>query len=505
MPTASSKRVLAPSLVSLGVLAACGGSSDLRGDENRAQSGVPYESRPASPDLAKPAPAPAPLLDAGAAPFDAAGGDADPLPTSGWLRTWGDWSSDEVDDVVASGNGVVVAGSGRANEAIGPIVHYVARFDGLGALAWAQPLPGGGYSFRHPHVTAAPDGSVVATGLFSGTNVDFDPGPPVDLFSADRPTSFVTKFDAAGHYLWTHVFDTLPSSGDDDPRATVLADGSIIVAGNYERPIDVEPPPSYSGRSDAFAAKLTAAGQPAWVRTWGANREDWVSGVVARPGGGVIVCGGYVEYADYAYQGDLPVGRGSSDGFVLALDKKGRRDWSRVWGGSYDDFIAGCAVSEDGTIAVTGWIASSGTFHLADGTTTNLPPAGRQPFLYVFASTGEPRAFRTWGGGGDDRARVVTAMAGGDFLVAGAFDIGGLTGAGTSGPRAAIARFDAEGNHRASFAWGPPDAAFVMGAAVLDADVVLGGGFAKSVDFAEFGTRTAQAFTDAFLWRRPLP
>ena len=123
--------------------------------------------------------------------------DAATTPES-WLLTWGGFSSDAVNDIAVVGDAIYVAGSGQITNAIGPVVNYVARFDRAGGLLWARKFAGGGYSFLHPHLTVASDGSVYATAVFSGTNVDFDPGAGVDLFSGERSTPFMTKFGPNG-------------------------------------------------------------------------------------------------------------------------------------------------------------------------------------------------------------------------------------------------------------------------------------------------------------------
>src|SRR5687768_9600823 len=46
-------------------------------------------------------------------------------------------------------------------------------------------------------------GNVYTTGLFSGNDTDFDPGPGVfTLFSYSAEDIFISKLDAAGNFVW---------------------------------------------------------------------------------------------------------------------------------------------------------------------------------------------------------------------------------------------------------------------------------------------------------------
>jgi hypothetical protein len=414
-----------------------------------------------------------------------------------WLLTWGGLSSDELNDIAVVGDAIYVAGSGQITNAVGPVVNYVARFDRSGGLVWAREVAGGGYSFLHPHLAIASDGSVYATAVFSGTDVDFDPSAGVDLFSGERGTPFVTKFAANGTYEWTRTWPELWGS-DNDSTATVLPGGDIVVVGSCLG----TPNPPDATHLDAFALRLTSAGTSVWKKTWGANHDDYPRSVVSDGTGGVVVCGSYIEYSFLPPSGDMPVS-GGMDGFILRLDGSGNRTWTRTWGGLDDDGVRSCAIGADGKLAVTGVIRGTGEVHLVNGSTMPFATTSYDAFLYLLESDGAHRGFVTWGGYGYDYSERVAFVPGGDVVVAGGTVTSAFGGGGTV--TGSIVRFTSSGTYASRLTWGVESTTALAVATAWDGTMVVGGTFDKTVTFPGFGPRNAPSFTDAFLWKRAFP
>ncbi len=88
-------------------------------------------------------------------------------------------------------------------------------------------------------------GNVFITGYFTGTNRDFDPGPGVANLSAGfTGTSdvFLAKYTAAGSYLWAFKIGV----ANDDKGYAVAVDqssGDVCVMGTFRGTVDFDPGP----------------------------------------------------------------------------------------------------------------------------------------------------------------------------------------------------------------------------------------------------------------------
>ena len=49
------------------------------------------------------------------------------------------------------------------------------------------------------------DGNIYSMGIFA-SDVDFDPGPGVDIHSSTNPCAFLNKTSPTGNYMWTRTW-----------------------------------------------------------------------------------------------------------------------------------------------------------------------------------------------------------------------------------------------------------------------------------------------------------
>jgi hypothetical protein len=96
------------------------------------------------------------------------------------------------------------------------------------------------------------DGSVLATGLFSGA-IDFGGGP---LVSAGLTDIFVAKLDRTGVHLWSQAFGD--ASNQNGNGITVDSMGNVLVAGYFEGEVDF-------GGGPLVSAGWFDASSPSWM------------------------------------------------------------------------------------------------------------------------------------------------------------------------------------------------------------------------------------------------
>ncbi|HEX3744838.1 MAG TPA: SBBP repeat-containing protein [Bryobacteraceae bacterium] len=117
--------------------------------------------------------------------------------------------------------------------------------------------------------------------------------------------------------------------------------------------------PTLKGGTDAFVAKLSAAGALVWSTYFGGSNNDSAAGVALDSAGNVLVTG-------QTYSTDLPVMNayqatlgGRFDAFVLKLDPTGKMVYSTYLGGSQGDSPAAIATDGAGAAYIAGYTESS--------------------------------------------------------------------------------------------------------------------------------------------------
>jgi hypothetical protein len=219
----------------------------------------------------------------------------------------------------------------------------------------------GGNTFGAPQMGAP---AVTATasfvpGSFEGT-IDLDPGPGVATAESmfTRGGSFISKFDAAGKYVWGRFIDSSESGLVNWGGPVATPDGGVILTGTYAGPSDLAPGPALfapPNNMGAFVTRLDATGKQLWVRTLGGEQCGTGMGA-ALDAGGVLWLSGTVSDSCAFDQGSGVV----PEGFFIAsmtLDGTIRTIGSVMGGGS---LAAPPVVARDGSIYLAGTLAPSG-------------------------------------------------------------------------------------------------------------------------------------------------
>ncbi|MEI9911612.1 MAG: hypothetical protein WDO71_19355 [Bacteroidota bacterium] len=83
----------------------------------------------------------------------------------------------------------------------------------------------------------------------------------------------VTKFDSAGHHIWSKEIrsDVKPGQALVAESIFELSDGSFIVTGTHTNPLSTEPG---NINEDFFAAKITSTGGLIWYKTFHSLMEN---------------------------------------------------------------------------------------------------------------------------------------------------------------------------------------------------------------------------------------
>lgn len=260
-------------------------------------------------------------------------------------------------------------------------------------------------------VAYAPDGSYFVSGFFRGT-FDADPGEGnVELKAGPaREAAFVTKFDAAGGFLWSRQ---IPAKYVEY-GTLVAADGNsgVYIAGRFSGTVDFDPGQGVVSRQSpgsrsGFLLKLNAMGEYVSDAIFGGLNGTMHVRSIALAANGDIALAGYL-----AGRVDVDPGNGVAevealgdpDGVVVKLNSSGAYQWSYVFGSDTADidgtWARSVAVSPNGEVYVAGHSDGVVTFATPRGTLRHYMGNAYDGFVLKLTSRGEfdwlSRIFSPW-------------------------------------------------------------------------------------------------------------
>jgi hypothetical protein len=200
---------------------------------------------------------------------------------------------------------------------------------------------------------------------------------------------------------------------DADFGRAVLAtgDGKYLLVGNgLSNDGDFS---NSHGALDGWVAKLDTDGTVLWKRAYGGTGQDELHAVCLAGDGGFVVAG-----VSQSSDGDLPVGNGGDDVWVMKLTATGDIAWARTFGGS--GYEAGFSIVKtiDGGYAIAGMTMST------DGDVSGNHDLGIDGWFLKISATGVFEWQKCLGGTGSDGLYGLKQSADGSFFLAGSTSSG---------------------------------------------------------------------------------
>lgn len=274
------------------------------------------------------------------------------------------------------------------------------------AKAFIAPSSTNGYS-RSNAIAIDFSGNVFSTGYFWGT-IDFDPGIGTYTLLPSGVSTYVTKLDASGNFLWAKQFIGGTSGGAGN-ALTTDANGNVYIAGNFESTVDFDPGPgtfnlTSAGNKDVFICKLDANGNFMWAKRIGSNSislpGDGVESIKLDTFGNVYTTGyfsGTVDFNPGSGSYNL-TSIGSSDVFISKLDANGNFLWARTFGSTSGD--EGYSIDTDiwNNVYVTGQYRTTVDFDAGLGTFTLTSNGNTDVFITKYSSAGNFIWAKAFGG-----------------------------------------------------------------------------------------------------------
>jgi hypothetical protein len=441
-------------------------------------------------------------------------------PIHKWSKQYGGTGDQSLSEVALdpAGNVVVTGGfSGSIDFGGGPLTAvgtdaFLAKLTPAGGHIWSKRFGDSG-SPQGVAVAVSSSGKILMVGSFSGT-VDFGGGPLVGAADGDV---FAAEFDSNGNHLWSAAFGDATGSQGGASAAFDSNDNMLIAGWAYGGSINLGGGSFTANGMDGWVAKYDANGAYLWSHRIGDVSADpndgqyqFITNVRVDPSDDVVISGAYWGTVDF---GNGPETSVSQDMFLTRFHSDGSFVRNQTFtSGQYGLVNAnGMAIDGAGNVVVGGLYENSVDFGGGP-----LPPNAVTTFLVSFDATGA----HNWSHGferrpdgdpsifyGDANGIAVGVNAAGQIAFTGDFQdslsFGGdwlVTGQNSNSNKTFVAKFDANGSHIWSGAYGPW-ASGTSATVGSDGDVyAVGTIYSGSVDFGG-GTFTATKPNDAYLVR----
>ena len=293
-----------------------------------------------------------------------------------WTKLYGGSKGDMVNSVHATSDGGFVIG-GKAESSdfdlkdLGSQTYkaFIFKCDANGNIQWRQVLSGSKHNTVED-LEVGPSGEVYANiACYSGDGEFAD----VEGTGTTKKTTVVAKFSPSGDLLWKRAFY---DNGVTNLYAMEIAhDGGVVIAGNYSvgtagtgegTTFEGLYNGGTAGTMDGAIVKINSNGSTGWIRTIVGFEHDFVSGIVAIPGGYAV--SGYSKSSNRDFK---LTNVGDFDSFVYTLSTKGKLESIYGFGGTKTDnacgictdgkslFVCGSTTSADGIFS-NGSVKSNG-------------------------------------------------------------------------------------------------------------------------------------------------
>lgn len=331
-----------------------------------------------------------------------------------------------------------------------------------------------------------------------GADVDLGGGDLVPCPS--QYAALVVRYDASGKFRWGRPYGADPTNGTLVHGVSVDANGDAVMVGEYSADVDFGGGKlKRYGSSDVFVVRLNRDGGHVWSRGLGGPGPDALN-VVAMDGTGAVYVGGWFSgTADLGAA--MPTALGNLDGFVLKLDSQGTPLWTHVLGGTGGDGVNRLALAKSGGVWVDG--SCVGTIDLGKGPQTCVgytPGRRNDSFLVQLGNDGVLKSGQIL------QAIDAYALAigpSGQGLVAGAFEgtvsIGGGKLTSAGAADIPVLGFAADGSVTSTLRLGGSGTEAASTAAFLPTgEPLLAGTYTGDTDLGDGATK-GYAYADGFL------
>lgn len=267
---------------------------------------------------------------------------------------------------------------------------FVAKFDSLGNILWANSGGGDGNDMALA-VTCDVEGNTNITGSFESF-MNFN--SYTSLLSLGKGDMFVAQYDTAGHFFWA-----ANGGGNGADAGTAIGSdlyGDVFVTGYFNASATFHNNHVKStGGKNMYIIKYSPLGYQLSIQTINCGGSVVPNAIGLDGSGNVYICGTFNGTAIFD---DRSLASKGDDGFVVAYDNALNIKWLNLIGGPGNDAALGIAADWTSNIFVTGVFTGSADFSGSSLTSQGLADI----FIVKYDAAGRVLWKQQAGGAGAD-------------------------------------------------------------------------------------------------------
>lgn len=317
-----------------------------------------------------------------------------------WQMTYGGNGDDRGTAIIQSiDSGFVVAGYSNALDGDITSPHgnedfWVTKLDSIGNFQWQKSYGGSSADFCHA-ICYGINGGYLLVGQSNSNDGDLTENKGgYDIW--------VVKISETGDIEWQKNYGG--SLSENAKACLQTIDGNYLITG-YSLSTDGDITYNH-GSADIWVLKLNELGSVVWQKSYGSSESDNAQDIIESPTGDIYVVGN-----TDGIDGDVTIGFGFDDYWILKLNASGDLIWQKSYGGS------------DAEIAKEVILKNNGLICVGQTYSDNIYVEGFHGLLdaWVIAldSLGNLQWQKPYGGSGGDEAYSIAKLTDNEFVFSG--------------------------------------------------------------------------------------
>lgn len=305
---------------------------------------------------------------------------------------------------------------------------YLIKLNSAGVFQWGFSIGGTGSVYIYD-IDCTPAGTTIISGLYAGSNIDFDPGAgfyPLPVVNGIE--GFAACYDNTGALLWAY---SLTGTGDQNGwSVSIDAAGYAYIAWEFQNTVMPDPFSSVSFTSvnnsaDMLIVKLTPTGT--YVNAWmmGGTYAQQPLSLSVDNTGHVILTGNTTSTVDFDPSGavyNLTTPLSQLDMFVASYDTNGTFNWAFLIATGTQIQGEHVECDNNGNMFIIGSLVDTADFNPGAGTNIMASDQYGDSYIVSYDSTGAYRfSFLIGAALNNDVINDLSVDASGDVYLGGAF------------------------------------------------------------------------------------
>jgi hypothetical protein len=226
---------------------------------------------------------------------------------------------------------------------------------------WSNHVGGAtaGNSDQGHAITMTESGDAIVVGFFTGTSIDFDPGPGTMTLTSGGgdPAGFIAKYDSDGQGIWA---SRITGSGVNIQSVKSDSSGNIYVCGQFDGAATFYTVSSTisltgNGGADIFLAKYNVDGDALWVRGGSSPTYDSCSDIAVDDTGNVYIAMNLSSSGNINLGGTpVNVASFSTDFYLIKYNTNGNQLWYHQFSSFSSDVCTSIELDNQGHFYICG-------------------------------------------------------------------------------------------------------------------------------------------------------